>query len=68
MFLLEEIGNSDSLTIYFTHEQIAKNIGSAREVVTRTLKEFLKKGLVELHRGRVKILDVEQLQNLVNNY
>ena len=43
IFLEAEINTGRSLTIHLTHEQIAKNIGSAREVVTRTLKEFSKK-------------------------
>lgn len=39
-----------------THEEIAIEIGSAREVVSRQLHQFAERGLVETSRGRVKIL------------
>jgi len=38
-----------------THEQIANDIASAREAVSRALKEMQKKGLVELKRGVVTL-------------
>ena len=66
LFLLEAIENGESLTIRVTHEEIAKNIGSAREVVTRALKEFSKEGIVELSRGRIKVLDLIKLSGLAN--
>ena len=47
-----------------THEQIARLMGSAREVVTRKLKYFSSEGYVELSRGTVKILDKNKLKNL----
>ena len=40
-----------------THEQIARCIGSSREVVTRTLNQFASRGLVSLGRGTITILD-----------
>ena len=42
-----------------THEQIARNLGSAREVVSRTLKSFEIDGIVALSRGTVTFLDVK---------
>lgn len=42
--------------IYTTHEKIALEIGSAREVVSRKLKQFEKQGLVVLSRGKITIL------------
>lgn len=44
-----------------THEALAVEIGSAREVVTRQLHQFAERGLVETSRGRVKILAREAL-------
>ncbi len=41
--------------LYRTHEQIAFDIGSTREVVSRTLKGLEKKGIVVLERGRIII-------------
>ena len=40
-----------------THEEIASFIGSAREVVSRTLEIFANQGLIEQKRGQIKILN-----------
>ena len=40
-----------------THEQLAGEVGSAREVISRHLKKFEEIGLVKLGRGHVEILD-----------
>lgn len=40
-----------------THQDLAVELGSAREVVSRLLKEFERKGWVELARGRIRLLD-----------
>ncbi len=64
-YLIDEsmsLGN-DELNV--THEQIAKLVGSAREVVTRTLKRFSDKGYVSLGRGTVKITDAAALEKLI---
>lgn len=49
-----------------THEQIARYIGSAREVVSRMLKYFSQEGIVELGRGSIKILDKNKLRLLID--
>ena len=64
-FLLNEIKSSNSQSINMTHEQIAKLIGSAREVVTRMLKYFSSEGLVELSRGEITIRDKKGLEKLI---
>lgn len=64
LFLLEEAGKSGQDTLVLTHEQIAKYIGSAREVVSRMLKYFEEEGYVRLSRGKIEILDAESLEEL----
>lgn len=64
-FLLDEQKRNNSSTIELTHEQIAKYVGSAREVVSRMLKQFENDGLVQLFRGGVKILDTVGLDMLL---
>lgn len=56
-FLLKELSKVEIDTISITHEEIAKHIGSAREVVSRTLKTFESKGIIRLSRGKVKVED-----------
>ncbi|MDD4160340.1 MAG: Crp/Fnr family transcriptional regulator [Synergistaceae bacterium] len=63
-FLLEEMERKGCNVISLTHEQIARYIGSAREVVSRTLKSFYVLGAVELSRKGIKILDRKLLQSI----
>ena len=64
IFLLDESVNRKSDVISLTHEQIAKYMGSAREVVSRMLKYFVAEGLVETSRGGIRILDKKRLRSL----
>jgi CRP/FNR family transcriptional regulator len=47
-----------------THQELAIELGTAREVVSRMLKEFEKQGWVRLQRGILEILDRQALQHL----
>lgn len=42
-------------TIKTTHKQIAKEIGTAREVVSRFLKQKEEEGTIKLHRGSIEV-------------
>ena len=64
IFLSDESKRIGSDVIPLTHEQIAKYMGSAREVVTRMLKYFAGEGIVEVSRKGVKILDKQRLRDL----
>ena len=64
IFLLDEMSKTGTNTIHLTHEQIAKYMGSAREVVTRMLKYFSGEGIVELSRGGIKIKDLGRLRQM----
>ena len=65
IFLLDEISKSGGDTVKLTHEQIAKYMGSAREVVSRMLKYFASEGIVSASRSEgIKILDKKRLRNL----
>ena len=62
IFLSDEASKNGSDLISLTHEQIAKYMGSAREVVSRMLKYFSSEGIVELSRGGIKITDRKKLR------
>lgn len=64
IFLLDEINKQHTNCINLTHEQIAKYIGSAREVVTRMLKYFSQENIVKLSRGEIFIINKEKLKQL----
>lgn len=64
IFLLDEASRTGSDTILMTHGQIARYMGSAREVISRMLKYFAGEGLVEVSRGGVTILNKNRLREL----
>lgn len=64
IFLADESARTNSDTIALTHEQIARYMGSAREVVSRMLKYFANEGIVEVSRKGVKILNKKRLREL----
>ena len=54
-FNLKLLDNNGAKIIYTTHEKIAADIGSSRDVVSRSLKGLEKRGVLELGRGKIKI-------------
>jgi CRP/FNR family transcriptional regulator len=58
--LSERSFRSDQIPI--THQEIAAELGSSREVISRLLEDFSAQGMVEVSRGSIKILDREALQ------
>ena len=65
IFLLDEAAKNGGNTIKLTHEQIAKYMGSAREVVSRMLKYFVSEGIVTSSRTEgIKLLDKKRLRSL----
>lgn len=62
-FLWDEMVEKNTMTLSVTHDEIARYIGSAREVVTKVLKYMVKENTLELKRGTIIILDKEKLRN-----
>ena len=60
-FLLN--GSATDPTIVITHEKLASEIGTAREVISRHLKAMENENLVRLSRGEIKIIDRNALAN-----
>jgi CRP/FNR family transcriptional regulator len=58
--LLERSRTSDKVQI--THQEIAAELGSSRKVISRILEDFSARGILEVARGKVKILDRATLQ------
>lgn len=61
---LLDMGNNH---IARTHQQIADELGTAREVVSRQLKRFEQAGWLTLGRGEVTLLQRAELLKLANN-
>ena len=64
-FLLEESQRRKSDSFSATPEQIARYIGSSREVVTRMLNQFSSRGIVSLGRGTVTVLNPDALESVL---
>lgn len=56
------LAGTDVLSI--THDALARDLGTAREVVTRLLKQFQLDGLVKLTRGKIEVLDAGKLAKI----
>lgn len=50
--------------LHTTHQQLADELGSVREIVSRLLKGFAEQGLVALGREQIEILDPAGLRRL----
>jgi CRP/FNR family transcriptional regulator, anaerobic regulatory protein len=59
--IAEQSRNSDQIRM--THQQIAAELGSSREVISRILEDFSAEGIIEVSRGSIKIMDREALSN-----
>lgn len=56
-FLIDESSSTGSDHVTLTQEQLAKAIGSAREAVSRILKQLSANGSIEVSRGGIRILN-----------
>jgi CRP/FNR family transcriptional regulator, anaerobic regulatory protein len=59
-FLTEQSRVSES--IHITHQEIAAELGSSREVISRILEDLSAQGMIEVTRGTIKVMDREALQ------
>ncbi|MBE9040522.1 Crp/Fnr family transcriptional regulator [Oscillatoriales cyanobacterium LEGE 11467] len=58
---LLKMADSSGLPVQTTHEGIAQELGSSREVISRILKDLEKRGIVHLTRGNISILKLNEL-------
>ena len=63
IFLWDEISTTKQNILAYTHDEVARFIGSAREVVTRVLKYFVQEGVLKLSRGKIEIIDKDKLKS-----
>jgi len=53
--------------VHITHQHLAEELGSVREIVTRLLKGFADQGLVSLAREQIEILDARRLREIAED-
>jgi CRP/FNR family transcriptional regulator, anaerobic regulatory protein len=49
--------------VRMTHQEIASELGSSREVISRILEDFSRRGMIEAGRGTIELLDMEELES-----
>jgi len=54
----------DNQAIQTTHQEIANDLASSREVISRLLKKFEHDGLIALGRGTIQISNIDALEKL----
>lgn len=55
-FIKTKCDLTNSHTLYVTHEQLANELGSARVVISRLLKQMEDEGLVKLGRNKITLM------------
>lgn len=55
-YITNEVMFYNTDTISITHDELAQNISSSREGVSRTLKQMEKKGIIKSSRGKITLL------------
>ena len=63
---LLELADTDGV-VHATHAVLGTELGTAREVISRTLSEFHRRGWIEQSRGEVRLTDREGLERLVKS-
>jgi len=58
-WLLKQASGASEIKV--THQFIAEELGSSREVISRLLKEFEQQNLIQLGRGSIKIINESEL-------
>jgi CRP/FNR family transcriptional regulator len=61
-FLLGHGSAEGGPPVRWTHQEIAAQIGTVREVVSRTMRSFVKEGLIRVERHRILVVDREALE------
>ena len=64
-FLLRASDKSGSLEITMTKEAIAREVNTAREVVSRMLHTFAEDGLIEMENKTIRILNKAGLKKIL---
>ena len=62
--ILEHMALAGEKKFSITHDVLARDMGTAREVVTRLLKQFQTEGYVRLSRGYIEVLDAKALKKI----
>jgi CRP/FNR family transcriptional regulator len=63
-FLLEQSSLEHSEVLSVTHDTIARNVGTVREAISRSLKYMENAGLLKLSRGQIRLTNMKKLKEI----
>ncbi|MEM7257942.1 MAG: helix-turn-helix domain-containing protein [Pseudomonadota bacterium] len=63
---LLSMASADS-SIATTHHDLAVELGTAREVISRQLREFQRRGWIQQARGSIKLIDTSSMSALCSS-
>jgi len=64
-YLLDLFSSSNNINI--THNDIAVELSTSREVISRILKKFENDGLIKILRGKIKLINKSDLKEIIKN-
>lgn len=63
-YLLRHAEDNEGAAIEMTHQQVAYELGTTREMVSRLLKEMERRGCVRLKRKRIELANARKLEDM----
>ncbi|SHE93703.1 Crp/Fnr family transcriptional regulator [Caloramator proteoclasticus] len=55
-----------SISVSYTHQELANNVGCSRITITRCLNRFISEGIIDIKNKRIIIKDIDKLQSYVD--
>lgn len=65
--LARSAGDDEHRLLRKTHQDLAAELGSSREVISRLLKEFERNGWLRLDRGQIEVLSLTEMARLAHS-
>lgn len=60
----QHFGQRRTTILNVTHQELARELGTTREVISRLLKEFKRMGCIHLRRGVIELISLQDLARL----
>lgn len=66
--LIRAAGDNGDHPLHKTHQDLAAELGSSREVISRLLKEFERNGWVRLDRSQIHVLSSADMEQFISRF
>ncbi|SHG99751.1 Crp/Fnr family transcriptional regulator [Flagellimonas flava] len=63
-YLIAKSKRTNSSMVHLSHSKIAMDLGTSREVISRTTKKLEKKGILSQHKRCIELLDTESITKI----